>query len=175
MRRPFRRPMSSMASARAAASAGVFINAPLPYLTSKTILCAPAASFLLIMLEAISGRLSTVQVTSRRAYNFLSAGANSPLCPTTAMPICCTWAKNRSSDRVTRKDGMDSSLSMVPPVSPRPLPDILAILQPAAAAIGATISVVLSPTPPVECLSADKSPKADKSSASPDFAISSVK
>lgn len=33
------------------------------------------------------------------------------------------------------------------------LPDIFATFTPQAAAMGATISVVLSPTPPVECLS----------------------
>ena len=48
---------------------------------------------------------------------------------------------------------MDSSLSIVPPVNPRPLPLIFAMGTPQAAAMGATISVVLSPTPPVLCLS----------------------
>jgi hypothetical protein len=48
---------------------------------------------------------------------------------------------------------MLSSLSMVPPekLSPRPL--ILPTGSPHAAAIGPTASVVLSPTPPDECLS----------------------
>ena len=49
---------------------------------------------------------------------------------------------------------MDSSLSMVPPVWPRPRPDILPTGSPQAAASGATTSVTLSPTPPVLCLSA---------------------
>ena len=40
---------------------------------------APEASFFDMMLETISGRDSTVPVTSRRAYSFLSAGARSPL------------------------------------------------------------------------------------------------
>ena len=44
-------------------------------------------------------------------------------------------------------------LSMVPPVWPRPRPLILAILTPQAATMGVITSVVLSPTPPVECLS----------------------
>ena len=48
---------------------------------------------------------------------------------------------------------MLSNLSAVPPVSPNPLPLILGTHTPAAAAIGATIKVILSPTPPVECLS----------------------
>ncbi len=49
--------------------------------------------------------------------------------------------------------GTLSSLSMVPPVCPSPRPDILAIFSPQAATMGAMTSVVLSPTPPVECLS----------------------
>ena len=35
----------------------------------------PSATFLLMIDALISGMLSTVPVTSRRAYNFLSAGA----------------------------------------------------------------------------------------------------
>ena len=52
-----------------------------------------------------------------------------------------------------RKPGMDSSLSNVPPVNPNPRPDILATGRPAAATRGTTTKEVLSPTPPVECLS----------------------
>ena len=48
---------------------------------------------------------------------------------------------------------MDSSLSSVPPVWPSPRPDIIGTTTPAAAASGATMRLVLSPTPPVECLS----------------------
>ncbi len=45
----------------------VFINEPLPDLTSRTITSAPAASFLLMMELTMSGMLATVPVTSRRA------------------------------------------------------------------------------------------------------------
>ena len=45
-------------------------------------------------------------------------------------------------------------MSSVPPVWPRPRPDILAILTPQLATMGSSASEVLSPTPPVECLSA---------------------
>ena len=55
------------------------IKAPFPVFTSRTIDSAPAASFLLIILEAIKGMLSIVAVRSRSAYIFLSAGAISPL------------------------------------------------------------------------------------------------
>ena len=48
---------------------------------------------------------------------------------------------------------MDSNLSAVPPVCPSPLPLIFRTLTPRDATIGTTIKVVLSPTPPVECLS----------------------
>lgn len=112
-----------------------------------------AASFLLIMETAISGILSTVAVTSRSAYSFLSAGARLPDCPITLTPVLFTTSKNSSLVRVVRSPGIDSSLSTVPPVCPRPRPDIFATFAPHAATIGAMISVVLSPTPPVECLS----------------------
>ena len=65
-----------MALANARASSKVFIKAPLPTLTSRRIACAPEANFLLITEDAMSGMLSTVPVTSRKAYNFLSAGAS---------------------------------------------------------------------------------------------------
>src|SRR3954469_7740220 len=48
---------------------------------------------------------------------------------------------------------MESSLSSVPPVWPRPRPEIIGTAPPQAARIGASISDTLSPTPPVECLS----------------------
>ena len=48
---------------------------------------------------------------------------------------------------------MDSSLSSVPPVCPSARPVIMGTVTPHAAAIGATIMEVLSPTPPVLCLS----------------------
>src|SRR5258707_10160889 len=48
---------------------------------------------------------------------------------------------------------MLSSLSTVPPVWPSARPAIIGTKPPQAATIGATIRLVLSPTPPVECLS----------------------
>ena len=59
--------METIACASARESEKSFINAPLPVLTSSKIASAPEASFLLMMLEAIKGRLSTVPVTSRSA------------------------------------------------------------------------------------------------------------
>ena len=71
-----------------------------------------------------------------------------------AMPMRLTFSKKVSSEMAVLKPGKLSSLSMVPPVWPRPRPDILAIFSPAAATMGQRTRLVLSPTPPVECLSA---------------------
>ena len=62
---------------------------------------------------------------------------------------------------------MLSSLSSVPPVWPRPRPDIFAIFTPRLATIGTSTSEVLSPTPPVECLSAFTPDTPERSSVSP--------
>ena len=67
MGRPACVPMSTMAFASTMESSTVCMSAPLPVFTSSTIAPAPLASFLLTMLEAISGMLSTVPVTSRSA------------------------------------------------------------------------------------------------------------
>ena len=60
-------PTATMARARARASSAVFMKAPLPHFTSRTRASAPPASFLDMMLAAISGMDSTVAVISRRA------------------------------------------------------------------------------------------------------------
>ena len=64
---------------------------------------------------------------------------------------------------------------MVPPVCPRPRPLILATGTPSEATSGATTSVVLSPTPPVECLSTLMPLIGERSSISPEFAIAIVR
>ena len=51
---------------------------------------------------------------------------------------------------------------------------LYAILTPQAATMGAMTSVVLSPTPPVECLSALMPAMADRSTMSPEWAMTSV-
>ena len=71
--------------------------------------------------------------------------------------------------------GKLSSLSMVPPVWPRPLPLILATFTPTEETRGASAMLVLSPTPPVECLSAFIPFIADRSSVSPLSLIASVR
>ena len=64
---PARRPTSTISRARARASASVFMNAPEPTFTSRTMTSAPAASFFDMMELTMSGMLCTVPVTSRRA------------------------------------------------------------------------------------------------------------
>ena len=77
----------------------------------------------------------------------------------------CTWAMNSSIESSTPKPGIDSSLSSVPPVWPRPRPLIFPTGTPHAATIGPTAIVVLSPTPPVECLSTTFRPSASPRSS----------
>ena len=92
-----------------------------------------------------------------------------------ASPTSRTCATNSSVESSTRKPGIDSSLSSVPPVCPRPRPLIFPNGTPQAATIGPTASEVLSPTPPVECLSTTLRPSAPcRSSVSPLSTIASV-
>ena len=63
--------------------------------------------------------------------------------------------------------GIASNLSFVPPVKPSPLPDIFATFTPSDATTGIRINVILSPIPPVLCLSTT-SPIFDKSNTSPE-------
>src|SRR5581483_1980406 len=77
-----------------------------------------------------------------------------------ATPTVRTCSTNRASGSSTRNPGTDSSLSRVPPVCPRPRPLIFPNGTPQAATIGPTASDVLSPTPPVECLSTTRRPSA---------------
>ena len=169
--------MSAIRTASASASAAVFINAPAPYLTSSTITSLPPAIFLLITDAAMSGALSTVAVTSRSAYRRLSAGTSDFVCPATHTPTRLTIPTNASAGRSVRSPGMLSSLSIVPPVKPSPRPDSFATRTPqsAAATSGQAISVVLSPMPPVLCLSALTPPTPDRSTVSPLCAMQAVK
>ena len=64
-----------MVRASSSACSGRGRNAPLPCFTSSTRPVRPSASFLDMMLAAMSGIASTVPVTSRSAYSLRSAGA----------------------------------------------------------------------------------------------------
>ncbi len=70
---------------------------------------------------------------------------------------------------------MDSSLSRVPPVWPRPRPEIMGTYTPQAAARGPRIRLVLSPTPPVECLSTFGAGRSERSRTSPVRIMDSVR
>ena len=167
-------PMSIMVLDNSLASPTVFMNAPLPQVTSRTILFAPAAIFLLIILELISGILAVQLIVSLKAYNFLSAGAKFRVWPIKLIPIFFTFSINSSIPISVLYPGIASSLSFVPPVAPSPLPDILATFTPNAATIGISINVILSPIPPVLCLSTT-SPISDKSNTSPEYAMAKAK
>ena len=82
---------------------------------------------------------------------------------------------NSSFSISTWNPGTASNLSIVPPVCPKPRPDIFATGTPKAATNGPNTSVVVSPTPPVECLSTFTPSIADKSIVSPLFTIAIVK
>ena len=172
--RPACLPTFTISRARVKASFSFSIKAPEPVFTSRTMVFAPEASFLDMMLLTMSGMELTVAVTSRRAYIFLSAGARFAVWPAMTKPTVPAISRKRSGLMDVEKPGKDSSLSMVPPVWPRPRPDIFAILAPHAATIGQSTSEVLSPTPPVECLSAVKAPSADRSTISPEWAMAMV-
>ncbi len=101
------------------ASSFDFIKAPLPTITSNTILLAPLAIFLLIILDAIKGILSTQEIASLSAYIFLSAGAKFNVCPIKLIPISFTFCLNSSMPIPILYPGIDSSLSAVPPLNPK--------------------------------------------------------
>ena len=150
------------------------MNAPEPTFTSSTSAPVPSAIFLLMIELAISGIASTVPVTSRSAYSLRSAGASpSPAAQITA-PTSRSWAMNSSLVSAARQPGIDSSLSSVPPVWPSPRPDSCGTAPPQAATSGVSGRVILSPTPPVECLSTVGRGTADRSSRSPLAIIAAV-
>ncbi len=151
------------------------MNAPEPVFTSSTRASIPSASFLLMMEAQIRNGLSTVPVTSRNAYSLRSAGAISAVWPIMEHPqVSSTW-RNRATGRLTLKPGIASSLSSVPPVWPRPRPLIMGTMRPPAAATGARTRDVLSPTPPVECLSTLRFGMSEKSRTSPERSMVSVR
>ena len=122
---PMPLPMPIMVVASALASSRERRKAPSPHLTSRTSASIPSAIFLLMIDAAMRGRLSTVAVTSRRAYSLRSAGAISGVWPMSPRPHSRRTARSSWRLRRTLKPGIDSSLSSVPPVWPRPRPEII--------------------------------------------------
>jgi len=166
--------MPTIASASSRASSAFFMNAPDPALTSSTSAPVPSAIFLDMIELAISGMDSTVPVTSRRAYSLRSAGARPEPAAHTTAPAARSTPSISSAESEARQPGMDSSLSSVPPVWPRPRPDSCGTAAPQAATVGASGNVILSPTPPVECLSVVGRSSPDQSIRSPERIIASV-
>ncbi len=82
---------------------------------------------------------------------------------------------NSSFDSEARQPGMLSSLSSVPPVCPSPRPESCGTATPKDATSGASGSVILSPTPPVECLSVVGLPRPSNESVSPEAIIARVR
>jgi len=127
-----------------------------------------------MMLAAMSGITSTVAVASRSAYSFRSAGTISSVWLSIAQPILAICFSASASVSAVLKPGIDSSLSRVPPVCPSPRPDIIGTATPSDAMSGARMSDVLSPTPPVECLSIRAIGRRERSSLFPLSSIASI-
>ncbi len=81
----------------------------------------------------------------------------------------------RSFEIAACQPGIDSSLSSVPPVWPSPRPESCGTATPNVATSGASGRVILSPTPPVECLSTVVLPSEPNDIRSPDAIIASVR
>ncbi len=162
------------AAASSRASATVLRKAPDPHLTSRIRVPAPRASFFDMMEPTISGSDGTAATMSRRAYSVRSAGAM----PTVWAMIAAPQPSMSSSvPRRSRRDsqpGIAPSLSSVPWVWPSPRPAIIATGTPTAASSGARTSEMVSPTPPVECLSTTSGRSAARFQTSPECSISSV-
>ena len=89
-------------------------------------------------------------------------------------PTSSSWRIIASFDSDACQPATDSSLSRVPPVWPRPRPDSCGTATPNTATSGASGRVILSPTPPVECLSAVGRDSPEKSIRSPLAIIAAV-
>jgi len=91
-----------------------------------------------------------------------------------AKPVRRRLSRNASASSSTLSPGTDENLSMVPPVCPSPRPLNMAHGTPQAATMGPRISVVLSPTPPVLCLSTLRPGTDERSIRAPESLISRV-
>ncbi len=171
---PWLSPMDTRVAASSLALSSFFMKAPEPTLTSSTRPSAPSATFFPMIDPAIRGMDSTVPVTSRSAYSLRSAGASPSVGAQTTAPTEFSCATISAVVRRARHPGMDSSLSRVPPVWPRPRPESWGTAAPQVATSGASGRVILSPTPPVECLSTVGRSTSVRSSRSPERTIARV-
>ncbi len=134
----------------------------------------PSAIFFDMIELPIRGIDSTVPVTSRRAYILRSAGARPGPAAQITAPTSRSTEIISSGASAARQPGIDSILSSVPPVWPRPRPESWGMAAPQAAISGDKTSETLSPTPPVECLSTVGRPTAERSSRSPEAIMAAV-
>ena len=142
---------------------------------SRTNPSIPSDIFLLIIDPQIKGIESIVPVMSLRAYIFLSAGQIDSVCDIIQTPDRSTLFLKSAIVRFVLKPGIVSSLSIVPPVCPRLRPASIGTAIPSEARIGPRIIETLSPTPPVECLSATNDLRSEKSMVSPELIIIRVR
>ena len=129
-------------------------NAPLPVFTSSTSPLSPSASFLLMMLAAISGIDSTVAVASRSAYSLLVGRRDLRRLPDqgAAEPLDLRARLGRAKDRCGSR-GSIRACRACRRCGPGLGRTSSARRRRSDATSGASTSETLSPTPPVECLS----------------------
>ena len=167
-------PVRTRESASASRAPRVFMNAPAPHLTSNTRACAPSANFFDMMLAVMSGIDSTVPVTSRSAYIVRSAGTIVSLCRSWRSPPRRRAARSAPPKvHAVAADGLEL-VQRPARVAQRPAAHHRDP-TPQAAATGARTREILSPTPPVECLSTSGPGTPERSSTSPDAIIARVR
>ncbi len=163
-----------MVAASVRARSRSVMKAPVPTFTSNSNDPVPSAIFFDMIELTTSGIDSTVAVMSRNAYRRRSAGTISALAAVITHPTSSSTASTSSGRRSDRQPAMASILSRVPPVWPSPRPDIWGTTAPNTATRGTSTREILSPTPPVECLSTVGRPRLLRSIRVPEAIMASV-
>ncbi len=154
------------------ASSIFFINAPSPVVTSNTIASAPAAIFLLMIELAIKGiELRSLSHPVRHITFYLLVAKISRLTDNRNLAVI-----DDPDKLFIRKFESQTRGSLLIYLAFRRdnqvlWPDILATVTPTLATNGARINVVVSPTPPVECLSTLIQSMGPKSITSPNVQL----
>ena len=152
-RRRAARPAPSTAPA-ARRRSRVFMNAPRPTLTSSTRPSIPSASFLLMIDAVMSGMLSTVAVTSRSRYEPAVRRRDVPgLADDDAADIRAARRRSRGPRDRPGSPGSPRACRACRRCGPARAPTSSARPRRTRPPAGARTSDVLSPTPPVLCLS----------------------
>jgi len=171
--RPADVPSATQILASSRALSAVFINAPEPTLTSRSMACAPPAIFLLMMLEAMSAVLPNGGGDVAQGIDGLVGGDEVGGLGAHHQADALNLSQQLFLCELGAHAGDGLELVEGPPVKPSPRPDSLTVCMPRAAAKGATTRVVLSPTPPVECLSTVGPLSPERSSRSPETTMAS--